>query len=253
MQEVIVRHDFDGRDGRHYHVDYFSFPGAPRDEKRSNLELPQFSEFKTHIDTFIRIVWPGYEDTTIASTIDKFNKFSHFVLAYFDNTLVAFNIYKVDFIETKAGLAKAIYVEHAGTLPEHQGNGVTLEIRKEFYRRENPDIICGSSANQFIYQANKNIAKDRGMTIYPRPNDTDPSKIYVPKEIQELAVQITETLEIKNAELDPKRLVRTYDSAVAPSPVPHELHDLLQLNNCQHVFYILVDSDLNKELIKNDK
>jgi hypothetical protein len=254
QEGVVLHHYFDGKKSQRYRVDYFHFPGAPRDEARNNLALPQLADIALKLGPFIQKIWLQYDDPTVARTVAKFDKFARFALAYTRNgELVAFNIYKVGLVETKAGPAKTIYVEHAGTHPDHQQNGVTYAIRKEFYRRENPDIICGSSANQAIYKVNKDIAEDRGMAIYPRPDDTDPSQLYVPEAIQELAVQIVETLGITGAALDPTRLVRTYDSPVAPTPVPHELQGLLQLNNTQHVFYILVSSRLNEALLETKK
>ena len=76
------------------------------------------------------------------------------------------------------------------------------------------------------------------MEFYPRRSATNPSQLYVPEAIQEIATQVVESLNVKSAKLDSRRLVRTYESPVPPAPVPHELQDLLQLNNKEHVFYI---------------
>ena len=209
--------------------------------------MPQFANAAPQLEPFIRKVWPGYGDATVARTVAKFDKFARFALAYHDGKLVAFNVYKVGHVKTKLGTKNTIYVEHAGTHPDHQHNRVNYTIRKKFYETENPDIICGSSANQFIYEANKKLEEELKMKIYPR---VDGNQLDVPDAIQELAIQIVETLVITNALLDPTRLVRIYDSPVAPSPKAHELQDLLRLANTMHVFYILVKQKLNKALLE---
>jgi hypothetical protein len=253
-QGVLSRHYFKGKDKkRQYYVDYFNFPGDPQDEARNNLALPQFANVAPQLEPFIRKVWPGYSDATVARTIAKFDKFARFALAYHDDKLVAFNVYKVGQVKTKAGSKKTLYVEHAGTHPDYQHNRINYTIRKKFYKKENPDIICGSSANQFIYEANTKLEEELKMKIYPRRDATDPSRLDVPDAIQELAIRIVETLSITNALLDPTRLVRIYDSPVAPSPKPHELQDLLHLDNTMHVFYILVKQELNEDLIRTKK
>lgn len=250
---VSVYH-FQGKSGEMYHTDFHHYPGEPKENTRNNFAHPRFKNVEPQLEGFIRTTWPlllddqgdhvsGYEDSTIQSTKSKFDKFSDFALTYnSEGKLVAFNVYKIGEIETKAGKAKIIYVEHAGTLPEVQGDGVTVAMRNEFFRREQPDIICGSSANGVIYRANKKIAEEQVLAFYPTKEET-------PKPISELAHQIVKQLEITSAPLN-DRLVRTYEKPVAASQIPHELADILKLTSAQHVFYMLLRPELNDKLLK---
>lgn len=250
---TVSTYHFAAKNGEMYHADFHHYEGAPKDDTRNNFAHPRFRNVFPQLKPFIRAAWPlitdaegkhvsGYQESTVESTANKFDKFSDFALAY-DNKgkLVAFNVYKIGETETKAGKAKIIYVEHAGTLPEVQRQGITQGIRNEFFRRENPDVICGSSANGVIYAANKKIAAEQNMVFYPTREET-------PANISELALQIIEELGITSAPLD-DRLVRTYPDPVAASQIPHELSDTLKLTNAQHVFYVMIKPELNINLL----
>ncbi|MGE5042244.1 MAG: hypothetical protein ACM3IJ_05080 [Candidatus Levyibacteriota bacterium] len=253
-QPTVSTFHFKGRSGKMYHTDFHHYEGPPRDETRNNFAHPRFTDVIPQLAPMIRRTWPlvtdaqgnhvsGYQESTVTSTVAKFDKFADFALTYDEaGMLVAFNVYKVGKTEIKAQNIQVIYVEHAGTLPEFQGDGITAAMRNEFFKRKNPDIVCGSSANGIIYKANEKIAKDQGFAFYPTAEET-------PAPISKLGHQIVDELGITSAPLD-DRLVRTYSGPVAASQIPHPLAESLQLTSAQHVFYMLLNPNLNRRLLE---
>lgn len=243
--QVLTGFNFEGKDGRSYRADYYRFPGAPEDPNRHNFNLPQFKDLPPKLQELSLKIFPQYKPETRERFVNKFNAFSTFALVYnSEGRLVAFNIYKMTEIESKAGPAKTIYVEHAGTDPDFEGKGITTTVRNEFYRQENPDVVCGSSANGAIYRANQHIAETQGLVLYPTGPET-------PTPIVELANQIHDALGLRNAELD-DRLVRTYgpSSTTSRGVMRHPLEDSLPLGPTQHIFYMLLRPEFNQALLE---
>lgn len=240
--QTVSTHHFNGKDGGLYHVNYYNFPGVIRDDSRKNLDHPRFAQVKPNLSEMIHAIFPNYDEKGVASTVAKFDSFSRFAIAFTaEGKPVGFNIYKMEEVKTDAGKAKIIYVDHAGTDPEYRQTGITKAMRNEFFKNEQPDIICGSSANGAIYLANEGIAQDQGMAFYPTGAET-------PAPIAKLANQIHDAvMGLRNAELD-NRLVRTYDSPTSRGDIEHPLQAELPLKETQHIFYMLVKPELNAAL-----
>lgn len=230
-----------GKDNKPYRIDYYSFAGTPMDESRNNFANPVLHNLKPDLESMVRSIFPNYDESGVQSTVSKFDKFASFALAFNDEGKpVAFNIYKLGEVETKVRPLKTIYVEHAGTLPQNRNAGITQAIRTEFYRMENPDVICGSSANGVIYIANKKIAESQNMEFYPTGPET-------PAHIVELANRIHDDLGLRNAKLD-EQLVRSYEGPTSRGEITHPLNETLPLELNQHIFYMIVKHEVSQEL-----
>ncbi len=141
-EQITSAHEFLGKDGNPYEVIYYNFPGLSGDENRHNLEDPRLANIQRGLEEMIRGIFPNYSDETVNSTLSKFDSFNRFAFTFNpEGKAVAFNLYKISDVETSAGNAKVVYVEHAGTLPEFRNTGITQEMRNELFRQENPDII----------------------------------------------------------------------------------------------------------------
>ena len=225
-----------------YHIDYFHFPGPPQDTNRHNLQDYRMAGVRQSLEFLGPRLFPNYDQHMLAHWMRKFDTFGRLDLVYTtQGRLVAFHIYKMGELQSNAGLVKVIYVEHSGTDPDYEGRGITRSVRNIIFERETPDVICGSSANGAIYLANKRIAEQCAMVLYPRDAHT-PTSVVV------LAHQIHDALGLHNAALD-DRLVRTYTGPVSRGKIVHPLHDILPLEETQHYFYMLLQPGLNQALL----
>lgn len=242
-EPVISTHEFIGKDGKDYKIKYYNFPGAPLDDSRHSLTDPSLVSAVEDIRKMIEEIFPNYEDEAVEGTLAKFDSFSRFAFAFSpEGKAVAFNLYKISGMETNAGNAKVVYIEHAGTLPEYRSVGITQEMRNELFRQENPDIICGSSANGVIYIVNKKIAAEKNMAFYPTEETT-------PIAISRLANQIHDALGLRNAVLT-DNLVRTYNDPTSRGDIEHPLGKSLPLKETQHIFYMLIKPELRDSLLE---
>lgn len=228
-----------------YHIDYFCFPGPAQDSNRHNLQDTRMSQVRQSLESLGPRIFPNYDEQMFAHWIWKFDTFSRLDLVYTqEGRLVAFHIYKMGELQSNAIPIKVLYVEHSGTDPDYEGRGITHSTRALIFERENPDVICGSSANGAIYLANERIAEQLAMVLYPR-------NAHTPAPVVALANQIHDTLGLRNAALD-ERLVRTYTGPVSRGKIVHPLHNVLPLDETQHYFYMLLAPGLNKALLLSE-
>ena len=216
------------RHGTHYPVLYFvgesldSFSGKRQVNLRSSL-------VRLSLDLF-----PQY---TLRMRCDFFEKFfgdNQFDLVLSDTgDIIAFHVYKVGFITIHDRSAKVIYVDHAGTHSEFQNRGLSLFTRMSVFEQEEPDIICGSSANPAIYALNVRLAAQMQFQLFPTMG-------MIPEYVVRIARDVDHLFHLHEKATLHDNLTRTYPGSVSHGTGSHPLSDFLHLGANDHIFYILV-------------
>jgi len=228
--------------GINFRVDYYKFPKFGIDKA---LQFNEIAALKKQFIKLIKRAFPNYSQSDLSDLLSKVDRAKYLDFVFSEKgKLVAFHIYKIDFLELKMSdrknsacfKFKAIFVDHTATDPDFEGRGVGTNSRHEVIKVERPDLICGTSANGGIYVVAKRIAEIRDLLFYPTSNNT-------PEYIYRLANFVHTEMSLFNAKLD-HRLVRTYPEPVTQGKRPHPLENKIRLSKNQHIFYMAATDEI---------
>lgn len=250
------------KNGVPFNVNYYRFD--PSIETHS-WELPELAAQKASFEAMAHAAFPNYTEAGFNSLMNKLDASKAFDLVTTpEGEVAAFHVFKIadvycgkanpnSFLEkykVDRDPLKTIYVDHAATHPNFENRGLTTTARLAVFGEEKPEVFCGSSANGGIYVANQRIAESMDFNFHPQQWEAKGGfdGIGVAPWAQFFAKRIHDQMGLNNAELDTRRLVRTYKTPVSQGQRPHPLAETLDLGPTQHVFYMGISKEATRKL-----
>lgn len=235
-------------------TEYFRSPKG----EHHNLQDPRIAKALPEIMEIVKATFPHYTEKdleTFPKYIDQDEGIN--IVRNPEGKVVAFNTFRIREIQP-TGLpateppAKVMYTHYSAVSPEVQGGNISAATRLHAIEVEDPDIVCGSTANPAIYESMKKVVQARGSVLYP---PEDPPLQPVAPQVYEVAKQaLVSALSPGALATFDNRLIRTYKTAtsVGDRSRSHPLFSKMVLSDtaCEAVFYMGLKPSFNAKVLQ---